>query len=240
MADFSTPFAEQLSRPRWGTLLLVVLLHILAFAGLVRAFAPNFASRVIAQTTSLIAVTVTPPPPEPAPETKPSEGAAAEPGRKAVPQAVTAPEVPRPPSTPVPRASASGTAASSGASEQGEGTGAGGEGAGIGSGRSGGGADGVPVTRPVKIAGDIDNARDYPIPPGGRQVRIGHSVTIAMTVGVDGRASNCRVISPSPDPVADRITCRLAVERFRFRPAMDTDGSPVPATYGWRQSWFTR
>jgi protein TonB len=98
----------------------------------------------------------------------------------------------------------------------------------------------VPVTKPVKIAGDINDARDYPTPPGGRQVRLGHSVTIALTVGVDGRASNCRIISPSPDPVADRITCQLAVERFRFKPATDANGNPVPATYGWRQSWFTR
>ncbi len=47
---------------------------------------------------------------------------------------------------------------------------------------------GAAVTRPVKIAGDINDARDFPIPPGGRQVRLGHSVTIAMTVGADGRA----------------------------------------------------
>ena len=59
-----------------------------------------------------------------------------------------------------------------------------------------------------------------------------------MTVGTDGRASNCRVTEPSPDPEADRITCRLAVERFRFKPATDAIGNPVPATYGWRQRWF--
>jgi protein TonB len=127
----------------------------------------------------------------------------------------------------------------SGASEQGGGAGADGEGTGSGSGRGGGGTGGVAVTRPVKIAGDIDDARDYPAPPGGRQVRNGHSVTIAMIVGVDGRASDCRVISPSPDPAADRLTCELAVARFRFRPATDASGHPVPATYGWRQSWFT-
>jgi protein TonB len=34
------------------------------------------------------------------------------------------------------------------------------------------------------------------------------------------------------------ITCRLAEERFRFRPSLDNQGNPVEAMYGWRQRWF--
>ena len=237
MAEADTPFTDPRSKPRWGTLLLVGALHLLALALLVRAFAPDFTEQAIERVTALVAVTVTTPPPAPSPQ--PSEGAAAGEGRRATPREVAAPKVRRPPRVPAPRASSTGTANMSGASEQGAGAGADGEGTGSGSGRGGGGTGGVPVTRPVKIAGDIDDARDYPTPPGGRQVRNGHSVTIAMIVGVDGRASDCRVISPSPDPAADRLTCELAVARFRFRPATDTAGHPVPATYGWRQSWFT-
>jgi protein TonB len=228
MADPDTPFTDRRRKPRWGTLLLVGVLHLVALALLARVFAPDMTAQAIERVTSLVMVTVaTSPPPSP----KPSAGAAAEEGRKATPREVVAPKAPRVPATPAPRASSTGTANESGASEQGAGTGAGGGGMG-----TGGGA----VTRPVKIVGTIDDARDYPVPPGGRRVRDGHSVTVAMTVGVDGRASNCRVISPSPDPVADRLTCELAVQRFRFRPAMDAAGRPVPATYGWRQSWFRR
>jgi protein TonB len=230
MAEPDIPFTDRPRKPRWGTLALVAALHLLALALLARAFAPDLTARAIERVASLVTVTVTPPPPPPPPP-QPSPDAAAEEGRKATPREVTAPKAARPPTAPAPRASSTGTANESGASEQGAGTGAGGEGVG-----SGGGA----VTRPVKIAGTIDDARDYPVPPGGRRVRIGHSVTVAMTVGVDGRASNCRVISPSPDPVADRLTCELAVARFRFRPATDAAGRPVPATYGWRQSWFSR
>ena len=62
-------------------------------------------------------------------------------------------------------------------------------------------------------------------------------MTVYMTVGADGRASNCRVVRPSPDREADAIVCRLAEQRFRFRPATDSQGDPVPATYGWRQRW---
>ncbi len=222
-------YAERKRKPRWGTLLLVGALHVLALAGLIRVFAPDFTARVVERARSLVTVTVrTPPPPAP----KPDEGAVAEEGKKATPREVAVPEVTRPPTVPAPRASSTGSANASGAGARGQGAGAGGEGMGTGGGAA--------VTRPVKIAGDINDARDFPIPPGGRQVRLGHSVTIAMTVGADGRASHCRVVAPSPDPVADRLTCELAIERFRFRPAMDADGNPVPATYGWRQSWFTR
>ena len=43
---------------------------------------------------------------------------------------------------------------------------------------------------------------------------------------------------PSPDPQADAITCRLATERFVFRPRLDDDGKPVAGIYRWRQRWF--
>ena len=93
--------------------------------------------------------------------------------------------------------------------------------------------------RPLeKIAGDIHNARDYPTPPGGRQVRRGQDVVIELTVGTDGRVRSCRVTDASPDPVADEITCRLATERFVFRPRLDARGEPVVGVYRWRQRWF--
>ena len=112
---------------------------------------------------------------------------------------------------------------------------------GTGSGRGGGGqGGGVAVTKPVKISGDINSASDFPAPPGGRATRFGSQVIVYMTVGTDGRASNCRVTKPSGDPRADDTVCRLAIERFRFRPATDSNGEPVAATYGWQQQWFAR
>jgi len=232
-------------RLRWGTLALVLLLHLVVLAGLVRAFAPDFTATAIEKATSLVTVTVrTRPPPEPEvtpipdPSPEPEQGAAAEEGRKAVAREVTAPEAPLPRPSPAPRASSTGTANASGARDEGAGTGDGGEGEGTGSGRSGSGQGGLPVTRPVKIAGDISDARDYPVPPGGREVRRGQQVVVYMTVGIDGRAHDCHVVEPSPDPEADRLTCELAEQRFRFRPARDAEGNPVPATYGWRQRWF--
>ncbi len=221
----------------------IVLLHLAIFYGLLRAFAPGAVQTVERSVVSAFTVTVTTPedpPPEAEPE--PDEGAQGDPGEKAVPKPVSAPtpRQPLPKPEPAPRAASTGTANTSGARDSGQGTGAAGSGLGTGSGRDGSGRGGVAVTKPVKTSGDINSAADFPIPAGGRQARFGNSVTVAMTVGVDGRASNCRVLRPSADREADAIVCRLAVERFRFRPATNANGDPVPATYGWRQDWFAR
>lgn len=228
-----------------ATLLLVVGLHVAALMGLARAFAPDlFASASPTSSVTVTQVRFVPQPvptPEPTPELKPDSGAQGAPGRKAVPREVAIPSVALPlaPPTPAPVATSTGTANSSGAAEAGSGTGAAGVGTGTGSGFGGTGGGGlVEPTKPVKIAGDINSAADFPTPPGGRQVRKGSFVEIYMTVGVDGRARDCRVVTPSRDPEADRITCRLAEQRFRFEPARDGNGDPVPHSYGWRQRWF--
>jgi hypothetical protein len=59
-----------------------------------------------------------------------------------------------------------------------------GNGTGSGNGGQGQGGGGA-VTKAVKIAGDINSARDYPRET--RDQHIGDSVTVALTVGTDGR-----------------------------------------------------
>jgi protein TonB len=219
-------------RPRWGTLLLIGLLHLAALAGLVRVFAPDFSAQVVEQVTSLATVTITAPP-----EPEPEAGAAGAEAPEATAREVPAPEAPLARPSPAPRASSTGVDDVSGAGQQGVGTGAGSAGEGPGSGGAGAGQGSG--ARPLElISGRIDDARDYPTPPGGRRIRRGHDVVIELTVGIDGRASACRITDPSPDPEADAITCRLAVERFVFRPRLDAAGEPVVGTYRWRQRWF--
>lgn len=222
--------------------MLIVVLHVLAVYGLARALAPDLTASVERSVLSTFTV-MEPPPPAPKPppqaESKPDEGAQGNPGRKAVARnvAVPEPEIPLAKPSPAPRATSTGTANSAGAAQNGTGTGAAGQGSGTGSGRGGSGAGGIAASKPVKIAGDINSARDFPTPAGGRQIRWGQSVTVYMTVGTDGRARNCRVAKPSIDPVADQIVCQLAEQRFRFRPARDSQGNPVEASYGWQQRW---
>ena len=234
-------FGDSRHRPRWWLIALVVLAHLLAFYGLIHIFAPGAVESAERSVLATFNVTITAPPP-PAVEPKSDEGAAGEQGKKAVPRPVTVPKPRLPIKTraPVPPASSTGTASNLGAKDSGAGTGAAGSGAGTGSGRGGGGQGGIAVTRPVKISGDINSASDFPVPPGGLQARFGTSVTVYMTVGVDGRATHCRVKTPSRDAEADATVCRLAEQRFRFQPATDSQGNPISAVYGWRQHWFQR
>ena len=60
----------------------------------------------------------------------------------------------------------------------------------------------------------------------------------SLTVGPDGRASDCSVAEPGPDAQTNALVCRLVVERIRFNPARNAQGEPVAARYGWRQDFF--
>lgn len=234
-------FSTASRRPRPGTLALVAGLHVVVLYALARAFAPQATASVERAVLSTFTVTVETKQYEPpAPEPTPDAGAAGEEGRKAVPKAIVAPQpkVIVKPAPPAPTASSTGAATTSGARESGMGTGAGGSGTGTGSGSGGSGQGGGIATRPEWIGGAINNARDYPTPAGGRQARIGTEVIVKVTVGTDGRASDCSVYKPSPDSEADAITCRLVVQRLRFRPALNAAGDPVPAPFFWRQRWF--
>ncbi len=237
----SAGFKRQRRRPSLPLLVVIILLHIAALYGLALGLAPDLTASVQKQVVSAFTVTVTtplPPPPENQPE--PDEGAQGDPGKEAVAQPVTQPKPPRElrEEPQRPQASSTGTASRSGAAEAGEGTGAAGSGLGTGSGNSGNGRGGVAVTKPVHVSGRIDNARDYPVPPGGRSARQGTEVIVRVTVGTDGRARGCTVYRPSPDAEADRITCQLVETRLGFRPATDSEGNPVAAPFYWRQRWF--
>jgi protein TonB len=235
-------FETRPRRPSWPLVAVIVLLHVAALYGLARALAPDFTAGVEREVVSAFTVTVTAPPDPPPPENRsePDEGAQGDPGREAVAQPVTSqpPKVRLKEDAPLPRAASTGTAARSGAAAQGEGTGAAGTGLGTGSGLAGSGRGGVAVTKPVHISGSIDNARDFPVPPGGRAARRGTQVIVRVTVGTDGRARDCTIYRPSPDPEADRITCALVESRLGFRPATDSGGNPVAAPFYWRQQWF--
>jgi protein TonB len=236
-----TKFSTKSRKLKPGTLVLIGLLHVLAVYGLARAFAPGLTTSVEKSVVSAFTVTVTTPPDEPEDaEPEPDEGAAGDQGKKAVPKPVTAPtpKVVVKRDEPAPRASSTGTAVTAGAKDQGDGTGAAGSGLGTGSGRGGGGQGGIMAAKPVHISGGIDNARDYPVPEGGRQARRGTEVIVKVTVGKDGRASNCSVYKASPDAEADRITCQLVVSRLGFKPATNRSGDPVSAPFYWRQRWF--
>lgn len=236
-------------RTRAGVTLLVAAIHLAALAVLIRAFTPELGATIVGSLTQAFDVPLdspspvieSEPEPAPAPSPRRAEGAAGAPGTRKNPRETAVhPAVVAIRPTVAPPVVGSGEELSSGARSEGSGSGAEGRGPGTGSGASGsgpGGGGGI-AAKPVKIAGDINSARDYP--RESRDLRLGAQVVIALRIGTEGRVKACRVVQASPDPEADRVTCRLAAERFRFKPARDAQGNAVEAEYGWRQRWFIK
>lgn len=229
-------------RTRLGVMVAVAALHLLVILGLIRAFAPDLANQAVDKVLSTFTVTITapPPPPPPAPQAE-AAGAQGDAGRKAEPRPVAAPSpkvslAPRP----APRASASGVADNAGATTAGGGTGAGGSGSGTGAGGAGSGAGGGLAAKPSVRSGEINDARDFPVPPGGRQSRFGKTVIVHFMVTTDGRARDCTVASSSVDAETTARVCPLVVQRIRFNPARLADGTAVEARYGYRVSFTAR
>jgi protein TonB len=226
-------------RTRLGVALLVVVVHVLAILGLVRALAPDFSAKAVKTVLSSFNVTITAPPtPKPSPEPA-RAGKAGDPGKKAVAREAAAPE----PKVPIakasaPKAASTGSANTSGAANQGVGTGLNGPGSGPRNGGDGSGPGGGRPTKAAHIAGQIDRASDFPVPLGGREARIGKAVILALTVSPSGRATACRVYRSSGFPDTDAVACRLAMERLRFRPATNAAGEPVTSIFYWQQKFF--
>lgn len=219
---------------RLATGALVLGLHVAVLALLLRPVllsAPRPAE-------SLILVDIPAPPPPapvaeaPAPPDPPAASAPPAPVRRPAPAAARAP-VPEPTPTPVAPTAADGTETASGAAAAGTGSGTAGRGQGAGAGGTGTGGGGA--TRPRWTSGRIDR-RDYP-PDASRAGTTG-SVTVTLDVAPDGRVSGCTVARSSGSQSLDRTTCRLIEQRFRFEPARDSAGNPVPGLAGWRQDWW--
>jgi protein TonB len=226
-------------RPRWGVVVAVLLIHLVVVAALVRAFTPDFAAGAVRAVTQAFSIDLPPPAPArtvPPPTAAKPQAASGAPGRRATPRDAAAPKAPlvtRP--TQAPPVAGPGRDDSAGAAAEGEGTGAAGTGMGTGA-ETGGAGTGGGAAPTVKIAGEINSARDYP--RATRALRAGAAVVIDLAVGTQGQVTGCRIVQPSPDSRADAITCALAMRRFRFRPALGPEGTPVEAVYRWRQRWF--
>lgn len=189
--------------------------------------------RSIGDPLKLFSVTPPPPPPprttpEPRSATHKKSGKASPANLRAKPAEIVAPKVeippPPPPVVAAPKAGP-GTAPSAGAAPvPGPGTGAGGIGNGNGSGGEGDG-DGDGGSPLELIKGHIKDS-DYP----HEAYKAGASGTVYLRfiVGVNGRVTSCTVTRSSGNADLDNTTCRLIMERFRYRPTRDRNGKAIP------------
>lgn len=168
------------------------------------------------------------------------EGEASPPNLRAEPTQIVLPPpiVQLPPPIPVIAAPIAGiaNAPSAGSADiLGPGYGAGGVGNGRDAGGAGNGDGSGGWVAPRQIKGRIKDS-DYPSLAG--EAGTGGTVGVRYRVGVDGRVTGCEVTRSSGSPDLDDATCRLIIERFRFRPSLDPDGRPVPATIVQNHSWL--
>ena len=172
--------------------------------------------------TRMVEIDLPPPPPPPPPvEQARRAKAAAAPAAHDRPGGSTGPAA-RPQPVPVapivaksPTPTPGGTTGHGTAIGSGSGGGTGGTGTGSGDGDGG--------TDLEQVAGEI-RPSDYP--RAALKAGIGGRVEFRFTVAASGRVSDCAVTRSSGNAELDATTCRVIVQRFRYRPSTDAAGRP--------------
>jgi protein TonB len=63
------------------------------------------------------------------------------------------------------------------------------------------------------------------------------TTAVRLTIGPDGRVSDCAVTSSSGSSSLDSATCSILRRRARFTPAKDQAGNPISDSYSQRIRW---
>ncbi|MCW6533098.1 energy transducer TonB [Sphingomonas lycopersici] len=64
-------------------------------------------------------------------------------------------------------------------------------------------------------------------PPSALRAGEEGRVVAMLTIGTDGRVSECEVTTSSGSAALDQATCRIAKSRVRYSPAKDENGQPI-------------
>lgn len=95
------------------------------------------------------------------------------------------------------------------------------------------------VKRPSPVPkgnpGQWANTNDYP--PVALQKQMEGTTGFRLTVGPDGRVTECQIASSSGSSELDQATCANVLRRARFDPALDAQGKPISGTYSNRVRW---
>ena len=63
------------------------------------------------------------------------------------------------------------------------------------------------------------------------------TTAVRLTIGSDGRVSDCSITASSGSSSLDNATCSILRRRARFTPAKDQGGNPISDTYNQRIRW---
>jgi protein TonB len=94
------------------------------------------------------------------------------------------------------------------------------------------------LTEPKSLSGSLQGlfrADDYP--QNAIENDEQGTVRITLTIGANGRVSNCSVSKSSGSRSLDNATCSIASRRARYQPAEDANGNPVSSTTSSTITW---
>lgn len=63
------------------------------------------------------------------------------------------------------------------------------------------------------------------------------TTAVRLSIGPDGRVSDCSISSSSGSSALDKATCNILKRRARFTPAKDQAGNPISDSYSQRIRW---
>ena len=89
--------------------------------------------------------------------------------------------------------------------------------------------------QPKGSPGNWATSNDYPS-RALREEREGVT-TFRVSVGTDGKVTDCQVVGSSGSPDLDQATCDNVRRRARFQPATDGEGNPTTGSYSNRIRW---
>lgn len=74
-------------------------------------------------------------------------------------------------------------------------------------------------------------------PPAAIRAEAQGRVVARLTVGTDGRVTDCSITTGSGNADLDSTTCRIAKSRVKFTPAKDSSGTAIASTYSLPVRW---
>lgn len=96
----------------------------------------------------------------------------------------------------------------------------------------------IATVAPRSATGDLQRlfrVTDYPLAALARREQ--GSVTVRLTVGVEGRVGGCDVTSSSGSRALDNVSCQILQSRAVFTPARDSSGNPTTDTVHQEIRW---
>lgn len=94
------------------------------------------------------------------------------------------------------------------------------------------------ITQPKSVVGSLQGLiRNDDYPTNAIENDEQGTVSVVLTIGTNGRVSDCSVSGSSGSRTLDSTTCRILKSRAKFTPAQDSNGSPTTGTFRQSIKW---